>query len=1006
MEETNAVRLGQKHALFEMEEGLLNKIYAYVNPRPMGGPAVAGALVPSRPLYPILTREQTYLNYVLARRIPAQQFEGNFARLSHVMRDEDVQSGSALFFAIKNLSDASVCDLIKMHPAALTLFNSEDMTPLCAAIQRKRSFAVLQHMVHKNSAILTQVCGCGTPLVYAIRQGCAANVISMLIDDGQTMVRKRDTCNMLPLCVALQHGSALEVLKLLVYADCPDVFEAPPTFAYKKHRYWKERVPLHIAIASPHASLEIVKFLVDLNEGALLLRNHQGYTALHVAVGTGEIQDIQEDIIRFLVERGPGARSCRSNGGDTPLMLAVCRHTGTHFFDKNVHKTAALLRVLVDDDDVMLTFTSHDGQTPLLKACSYSMVESVILQVLIGGQSAKILVITDPQTQKTPLHSLLQNCNFKAKNGIEQAQLLCTDKTVLTMRDYHDNTPLDKALKCKPTLALLELLCPESVRFAMLTTPNSIGDLPLHIAAMNVSITDEIIVLLTGDTAQTRDARNKNEDSALDIALRKNGVGLARILLFLHPGTNLQAKSSDGNTPLHTALLHGADVAVINYLLKLDPSVLAVKNKRLFLPVMEALHVVQSDARAQWPSTLIERLVVCTQAADADAIPSCRSVADHTGLYSSNCGISVLELALQRQHPLRVIKCIVNAHIDVLTKGTPAVAYCSFATSFHEKNLHHVNVARRTELLLPLHHAIWYGARRCVLEFLTQAHPTGNVLECTDASGNTALHMAILQEKSIENQKHYFYSAVFQKRHKVLMQTIYYLVRAGETSLLVQDKQGNTPLHMAIEIQSNFDIFELLVRMSTPPPATHVQEMQCDNVFVTQNAAHHTPLQQAALRNQLWMPRVAQAYPQALLITDEHGRTPMHTMASQNLQQISESTLYSLLEMNPAVLLVQDASNRTPLHTVLESMARQRATVAEESWLSIIHHFTGTTGNLLSPLKSKELMQTRNGSWLTPYDYYWNHVFIQQNDISYHVDSAPVVGTFLRHLCMMARRLC
>jgi len=243
--------------------------------------------------------------------------------------------------------------------------------------------------------------------------------------------------------------------------------------------------------------------------------------------------------------------------------------------------------------------------------------------------------------------------------------------------------------------------------------------------------------------------------------------------------------------------------------------------------------------------------------------------------------------------------------------------------------------------------------------------------------------------KCIEERERHFHSVVFQKRHKVLMQTIFYLVRAGETSLLIPNKEGNTPLHMAIQIQSNFDIFEHLVLMSTPPPATYVkghrlQEIQYDNVFVTRNAVYRTPLHEAALRNQLWMPRIAQAYPQALLITDERGRTPIHTMASQHFQQIWPSILYSLLEMNPAVLLVQDAFNRTPLHTVLESMARQRATVAEESWLPIIHHLTGYTGSLLSPLQSKQLIEMRNGSWVQPYDYYNNHIRIQQKDSLYH----------------------
>jgi ankyrin repeat protein len=70
----------------------------------------------------------------------------------------------------------------------------------------------------------------------------------------------------------------------------------------------RNRVPLHLAISSRCPSLENVRYLVDLNESALFLRNECGRTALHIAITSKKIQVINEDIIRFLVERGPEAR--------------------------------------------------------------------------------------------------------------------------------------------------------------------------------------------------------------------------------------------------------------------------------------------------------------------------------------------------------------------------------------------------------------------------------------------------------------------------------------------------------------------------------------------------------------------------------------------------------------------------------------------------------------------------------------------------------------------------
>jgi len=1009
MTDTNAVAHGLSHPLFQMEEGVLRKVYAFLNPRPLGIPAMAGAPVPVRPPHPILNREQSNLNYVLARRIPHTQSTGPVARLSSVLYDEDVQNGSALLFGINDLTDASVHDLIDMNPGALNLFNSDRKTPLIVAIEMNRSVAVLDHMVRANSAILTQEGHYGTPLMYAIHHKCAANIIRILIDRDQIVLKRRNLiAHLLPLCVALSEGCSLEVLRLLVYPGCPDVFGTPPVFTHPfvdpKPR---NRVPLHLAISSRCPSLENVRYLVDLNESALFLRNECGRTALHIAITSKKIQVINEDIIRFLVERGPEARALRCGGLYTPLGIAVSRYAKAIYPDKDCNKIASLLQVLVPDDDSILTFTSKNGDTPLLKACMYGMSKPVILRVLIGKQSPAILLYIHPERQKTPLHFLVDCVKFrfgKINTQIQQVQLLSNDEAVLTMLDHRNNAPLHIAVENRMPLAILEMLCPDTC-IRLLTIPNHMGNLPLHIAAKTEAV-KEIIVKLTGDKAQTCNVRNKDNATALDIAMSESGVKMDRISLFLHPSIDLKAKSREGNTVIHIALINGAHHKVITHLLKLDPAILAVKNDNLYLPVMTALEMVTDDSKAKWPTKFIESLIVRTHAVDAHAIPSCRNVRESSGQYSRYPGTSVLEIALRRQRALSVIKSIVKADNDVLTTYSSAPAYSAYASRYYDANWHDARVRQRATLLLPLHHAVWYCVHPCVLQFLTEAHPTDNVLEYTDAFGNTALHMAIRQQKTGEDREDDCDIATHRKRNSMIMQTLQYLVKAGETSLLIQDEQGNTPLHMAIDIGSNTNIIKLLVEMSTPPTATHCKkrklgEIPCERVFVTRNVARCTPLELAARVRSYQMELIMQAYPQAMLVTGEHGCTPMHTLASQRFQDISPSLVYSLLEMNSVVLLVQDDLERTPLQVALESMLRERGRVTEESWLPIIRHLIGVSGNLLAPVKTIELMHVCEGTRLMPYQFYHTNVRIQQEESSCYVYSPPVVGMLLREAQIM-----
>jgi len=1003
MVEINSAAHGLSHPLFEMEEGVLRKLYGLLNPRPVGIPGAAGATVPARPLYPILNREQTNLNCVLAKRILQTQSTGPVARLSCVICDEDVQNGNALFFAINNLTDASIQDLINMNPDALVLFNSDRKTPLIAAIEMNRSIAVLAHMIRANSAILTHQGQYRSPLICAIQHKRAADTIRILIDADQIVLRRRSVRrHWLPLCVALDVGCSLEVLQLLVYRGCLDVFESPPAFTYPSlDPKPNDRVPLHIAISSRCPSLENVRYLVNLNESALFLRNERGRTALHIAITSKKVQEINEDIVRFLVERGPEVRLLRCDCLHTPLGIAVSRYAKGIYPDKNFSKIASLLQVLVPDDDIILTLPSKKGDTPLLKACMYGMINPAILRVLIGKQAQTVLLSTHPTEQKTPLHFLVDSVRFrcsKINEQMELVRLLCNAPAALTMLDHCNNAPLHIAVENRMPLAILEMLCPDTC-VRLLTIPNHMGNLPLHIAARKHAV-KEVIVKLMGDNAQTCNVRNKENETALDIAMSESGIRMHRFSLFLHPSIDLKAKSREGNTVLHIALINGAHQKVIAHLVKLNPSILTVKNDNLNLPVMTALDLMTVDSKAKWPTKFIENLVERTHAVDAHAIPSCRSVLQTAGQHSRYHGTSVLEIALRRQRALSVIKCIVKADKDVLTSYSPAPSYSAATSRYYDANWHDARVRHRGTLLLPLHQAVWYCVHACVLQFLTEAHPGDNALECTDAFGNTALHMAIRQQKIDEDRNDHCDIMTHRKRNSTNMLTLQYLVKAGEMSFLIQDEQGNTPLHMAIQLDSHLDIIQLLLKKSTPP-AIHckkrkLREMPYEQVFVTQNVALCTPLELAARVRGYHMERIMQAYPQAMLVTGERGCSPMHTLLSHNFNDISPACIYSLLEMNPAVLLLLDDLRRTPLQVALESMLRERGRVTEASWLPIIRHLSGVSGNLLSPVKTMELMHISGQDLLLPYQFYHVHVRILEYEESCRVYSAPVVGLLLR----------
>ena len=328
-------------------------------------------------------------------------------------------------------------------------------------------------------------------------------------------------------------------------------------------------------------------------------------------------------------------------------------------------------------------------------------------------------------------------------------------------------------------------------------------------------------------------------------------------------------------------------------------------------------------------------------------------------------GCSVLHVALKTRRPLSVIRCIVDMDVDALLSTQPAYSYSSVTFEYYDKDLHDEWKRPPFTHLLPFHRALWYGAHIDVLKYLAEKHPTRDLFESVDIFKNTVLHMAIRQQRRSEHIK----MQDLQPHHKessLSVETVHYLIDAGEMALLMPDKHGNTPLHLAIAVESNAEIMQHLIE------ACAIYTM-CKVAFSMQNRDLRTPLHLALKHGKNNAPPacIMRPCPQAMLLRDKNGRTPMHLMMWRYFEEIDLDDVLELLQMQPGVLLIQDNLGCTPLHTLLKNIERYKYRNMPADWQEKISwYLTGITPGLLTRDQSIQLMRLTDATNRTPLQYY------------------------------------
>jgi ankyrin repeat protein len=298
-------------------------------------------------------------------------------------------------------------------------------------------------------------------------------------------------------------------------------------------------------------------------------------------------------------------------------------------------------------------------------------------------------------------------------------------------------------------------------------------------------------------------------------------------------------------------------------------------------------------------------------------------------------------------------------------------------SEYYDREFQDYREYARQTTLLPFHRALWYGADVKILKYLAEKHPTNYLFEMKDDFKNTALHMAIRQQRRSEEIKDKNLKP-HSKESSLNVDTVRYLIHAGEMALLEPDEHGNTPLHLAIIVGSNAEIMQLLIEACTPPVATfrncvEMCEMPCETAFLMQNRDLRTPLHLAMKKcdSTATQDYIMRSCSLAMLVSDKDGCTPMHLMMPMSFRMLDLDHVLQILQMQPGVLLKQDHAGCTPLHTLLKNMAFNRSReLPEDRQQIIVRLFTGVTPGLLARDDTKRLMRLVNAENLSPLQYY------------------------------------
>lgn len=472
----------------------------------------------------------------------------------------------ALHSAIKNGSVEAACLLAAIENSIFT----EDSTGLTA----------IEHALMFNNkfldAFVTEYTGTlrdsnGQTIVHYLVKARNLQGIEKAIQNNHPLSEK-DLDGVTPLSLAYSQNDleSIEIAsQLILHNAAPErgdfsFFEDAIRMRNPNFRFDEGQTPLHLATYLGKTS--IVEYLLQIGAKPST-KDSYGNTPLHIAVSEGRLQ-----IAQLLINKGSDVNA-KDALGNTPLLLVNSQknqldiikllinsgadiNVATAFGDTVLHNATlkgsniAVLEYLIDNG-ATIDERNKNGNTPLAQAVANRNIEHIVFYAENGAD-----------IHATNIHSITPLLSSFVY-GIDVTEKIITNKNI--------------------------------------TSRDSMGNTPLHIAIANNASFDEVMFLI--DMGAEINARNRDGESALYFAVEKNNrlIGeqlLAKsadvfssgnnnaspLLLALTLGNESQewlltsevikAQDSLGNTPLHIATEYNLNNAMLNILEKGgDPNV-------------------------------------------------------------------------------------------------------------------------------------------------------------------------------------------------------------------------------------------------------------------------------------------------------------------------------------------------------------------------------------------------------------------------------------------------
>ncbi len=570
--------------------------------------------------------------------------------------------------------------------------------------------------------------------------------------------------------------------------------------------------------AACNKNMELIRLLV--NKGAPInVRDHYGKTVLAYAADNMELA-------RFLLDNG-ASMDKKDNTGDTILFYAV-RANKKAFVDLLLHKAASVNKQHQDDGSTVLHIAAKAGHVAVLKL------------LLERGASANI----KDKNGYTPLHWAVKN------KSVEIVTLLLTYQKDLVNEVNEKEcgrTTLHYAVEGDIDPALIKLLVEAGIT---IDKPDDNGETALYYASSNGRL-DIVRLLLnfligreehydsnilhdamhSGDVRLVESLIDKEEISAL--LNEKNETGAAALMLASNYGYKevvaslLRKKvfvieeNDDDEMDLLCAFLFGEDNAMVEMLLKANPSIVNIKD--------------DSGSAALHLAVLIESTKMVELLLEHGASINIKDENNYTPLH----------LAVKKK-PVEAFKLLMNFYMrsacveNVDTKLIQFLIKEKTLLEFVVKNqifiweynnngdavpcsrINFIESEEAVDLMLDdedfmLHYPLSNGNSDIVRLLLEH----GASIDAKDSNGNTVLHDAayngnvqilnLLLEKNVE----------VNRQNNSGLTALHFVVQGGcldavklllshNASISLQDNDGDTVLHYAA-IDGNSEMLSLLL---------------------------------------------------------------------------------------------------------------------------------------------------------------------------------------------------